>query len=506
MFSYILIVLISIISLWTLGYHSKKSLHILQLEGYKSNQYKQWISDNKSRAFNPVAKSGEIKKPLVMTDRAKRLFSMIMGINGLLMAAFLTVFILITGSPILYGVLLVFFVACIGILYIVQPYITMIANILMEPVEKNINNGFYRSAQKKVQQYEDLIVVGITGSFGKTSTKFISNAIAGGAFNSRTTPSSYNTPMGISKVINNEVLPEDEVFIVEMGARNPGDIKELCQLVHPSIGVLTSIGPTHLETFKNIETIMKTKYELIESLPVDGVGIFNYDNEYVKKLADKTAKKKMLYGLNYSEKLDLYADDIEVYELGTSFTIYEKNGNSVKCTTKLLGKHNISNILAGACVGKALGMSLEQIANIIPSIEPIEHRLNIINPGTGIIIIDDAFNSNPVGAKAALETLGQFNSGKRIIVTPGMVELGEDEYKENYIFGQEISKVCDVAILVGEKRTQPIREGLLKMGFPEKSLIVVNSLNEASDKIAELAVPGDVILFENDLPDTYSEV
>jgi UDP-N-acetylmuramoyl-tripeptide--D-alanyl-D-alanine ligase len=260
-----------------------------------------------------------------------------------------------------------------------------------------------------------------------------------------------------------------------------------------------------METFKNIENIMKTKYELIEELPTDGVAVFNYDNEHIKKLADKTFKEKMLYGLEDIEKLDMWADDIEVSELGSTFTLRDKEGNSIECTTKLLGKHNIYNILAGACVAKTLGLTFDEIKNGIARIEPIEHRLNIINPGTGIIIIDDAFNSNPIGSKAALDVLSQFKEGKKIIVTPGMIELGEMEESANKEFGVNIGKVCDYAILIGEKRTRPIYEGLMETNYNKENIFIVKNLDEASVQIGKIANPKDVVLFENDLPDNYSE-
>ena len=250
---------------------------------------------------------------------------------------------------------------------------------------------------------------------------------------------------------------------------------------------------------------MKTKYELIEELPTDGVAVFNYDNEHIKKLADKTFKEKILYALDDIENADIYADDIVVSELGSTFTLRDKEGNSISCTTKLLGRHNIYNILAGASVAKSLGLTFEEISRGISKIEPIPHRLNIINPGTGIIIIDDAFNSNPIGTKAALDVLSQFKEGKKIIVTPGMVELGEMEEEANREFGTNIGKVCDYVILVGEKRTKPIYEGLMEVNYNPSNIFIVNNLEEASAHIGRLARPKDVVLFENDLPDNYSE-
>ena len=391
------------------------------------------------------------------------------------------------------------------LIYFFQYKNIVLANIIVKPIEDRVNQYYYEKAQEKIKSMEDLKVVGITGSFGKTSTKFITSTILEEKYKVLKTPESYNTPMGISKVINNDLSNEYDVFVAEMGARNIGDIRELAELTKPQIGIITSIGPSHLGTFKNVENIMKTKYELIEELPTDGIAIFNYDNEHIKKLADKTFKEKILYGIEKKDEVDVYATDIKVSEMGSTFKLCNKDGNSIECTTKLLGEHNIYNILAGVCVAMAMGLNMEEIKNGIQKIEPIPHRLDIINPGTGVIIIDDAFNSNPIGAKAALDVLSQFKDGKRIIVTPGMVELGEREEEENKEFGINIGKVCDYVILVGEKRTKPIYEGLKETKFTEKNIFVVKDLNEATEDIQKIVQPKDVVLFENDLPDNYNE-
>lgn len=478
---------------------SKDSLHMIQLEEYNSENYKKWIINNKERAYSFEKNTQPVKKPLVFTQRAKRLYTMNLVLSGF-MLIMSTLPYLISGKW-AFGIitLVVSF-----LVYRQQPDIMCYSNILMKPIEDNINMGFYKSAQEKIKNRKDLTVVGITGSFGKTSTKFILGTILQEKFNVLNTPESYNTPMGLSKVINNELNDEHEIFIAEMGAREIGEIKEVAELCQPKIGVLTSIGPVHMETFKNIDNIAKTKYELIDQLPTDGVAVFNYDNEHIKKLADKTFKEKKLYSLDDIEDADIYADDIVVSELGSTFTLKDKEGNSISCTTKLLGRHNIYNILAGATVARSLGLSFEEISRGIGKIEPIPHRLNIIDSGTGVIVIDDAFNSNPIGTKAALEVLSQFKEGKKIIVTPGMVELGEMEEEANREFGNNIGKVCDYVILIGQERTKPIYEGLMEVNYNESNIFVVNNLDEASVHIGRLAKPKDVVLFENDLPDNYS--
>ncbi len=525
----------------------KLYLHMMQLLGYKNDKYLVWKEEHKDKINSSYDKiyasisvvatlfflistykfkinteiysvifivmtaaliitnkknKGESKKPLEFTKRAKRLYAMSLS---LMSADFLITvgIIYIISKDIIYYFPL--WAGIAALLYYFITYYVLCGNYLVEPIEKNINKRFFNEASDKIKHMGNLITVGITGSYGKTSTKFITAAILNEKYKVLKTPESYNTPMGISKVINNELTDAYDVFIAELGATKIGDIEEITLLTNPKIGVITSIGPCHLETFKSIENIMRTKYELIENLPHSGVAIFNYDNEYVKKLADKTFKEKLLYGVDNIEDTDIFAADIRVGSSGSDFTLCINGLGTVEVSTKLLGKHNILNILAGCAVAKVLGLTLKEMKDGISKIESVKHRLELINPGNGVIVIDDAFNSNPEGASAALDVLDEFKNKRKIIVTPGMVELGEIEEKENEKFGEHIARICDIAIIVGNKRTEPIIRGLKKIKFNEKNLYVVSSLNEAIELLKSITQINDVVLFENDLPDTYDE-
>lgn len=514
-------------------------LHMAQLEGYKPDAFTGWKKHQIDRGFNATHRgalifgvllcvalllgqafiwtsigimvlllmtwmqaAGEVKKPLVMTGRAKRLRTGWMQLTGLILLVLALGGYFVKGLSGLAIGLYLGFVLTNGLCY----YLMLAAVIFRMPYENKINQGFYDQAHEKIQSRKDLKVVGITGSFGKTSTKFIAGTILKEKWNTLVPPSSFNSTMGVCKVVNNDLKDEHEVFICEMGARAMGHIEELAKLAEPQIGVITAIGPTHLETFGHIGNIMKTKYELIENLPSDGIAIFNYDDPNVKKLADKTFKEKVLYGIDADpESLDLRAENIQVNMKGSIFDLVDKAGNRATCQTKLLGKHNIHNILAGACVAMTLGMSLEEISEGIAKIEPVEHRLQLIDPGTGVLVIDDAFNSNPVSSKAALDVLNAFNTGKRVIVTPGMVELGEEQDAANEKFGEYIADVCEAVVLVGPKQTEPIQKGLANKAYPKDQIHIVRTMTEVQALLGQLLVPGDVVLFENDLPDTYNE-
>ncbi|MGI5949032.1 UDP-N-acetylmuramoyl-tripeptide--D-alanyl-D-alanine ligase [Peptoniphilus sp.] len=488
---------------------SNYPIHMLQLEGYDNDEYKNFLNANKNKINKLVYKKEENQKtPLVWTDRAKRLLKKHKQVNFV----FFVVAVII--SLIIYNIsqnALVAVLVCLVasfLIYFFEARVLLISNKLALPKELEINQGFFDSAQKKIKDYKKnygLKVLGITGSFGKTSVKFISDTILSEALKVKNTPSSFNTPMGLSKIINNELEPDREVFIAELGAKVPGEIHEVSQLVQPDIGIITAIGPTHMHLFKSIENIQRTKYELIEDLPQDGIAIFNYDNDYVKPLADKTLKKTYRYGMENIEKLDVYADEISVSEEGSKFRLNIKGEGNIMCQTKLLGKHNISNLLASAAAAHVLGLSLDEIANGIKKVEPVEHRLSLMNTNNGTIVIDDAFNSNPVGFRAALDVLCEFKDHRKIIITPGMVELGDIEVKENEKIGHEMAKVVDFAILVGKKRTEPIYRGLIAEGFNKENIFPVSTLTEATEVLAQISKSGDVILFENDLPDNYNE-
>ncbi len=543
---FVLGIIITVIA-WGIGvfHRGRFFLHMLQLEGYKGKNYLKWISEFKYRAYSQrislsfgiIAifsviyiltsfyvkhyiillsyfivwliltllsinfKKEEAKKELVFTSRAKRLFTSYFVVCSIEFVIIAALYIIFKAADYYYPIILF----TQTIIYFYAPYNMYLGNIIATPIEKRVHRYYFDMAYEKVRKFDDMKIVGITGSYGKTSTKYITSRVLQEKYNTLMTPESYNTPMGISKVINNTLTNEYDAFVVEMGARNIGDIEEVAKLANPQIGVITSIGPTHLETFKNVENIIKTKYELIEELPADGIAIFNYDNEHIKRLADKTFKEKILYGMENVENLDIYASDIEVTETGSKFTLNDKEGNSIICKSKLLGRHNISNLLAGAAVGKALGLTLQEISRGISKIEPVPHRLQLMNPGTGVIVIDDTFNSNPISSKAALEVLSQFKEGRKIIITPGMVELGEKEQEENKIFGSNIAKTCDFTILVGKNRTKPIYEGIIEEGFSKDRVFVVNNLDEATKVLQKFVKPKDIVLFENDLPDNFDE-
>ena len=392
--------------------------------------------------------------------------------------------------------LLVLFITFNSLLLIIIVY-------LLKPVEKIIFNHYKKMALDKLSKMQGINIIGITGSFGKTSTKMILESILSTTYKGFYTPNSFNTPNGLLMTINGQQTIFNEYFIAEMGAKKVGEIKELADLVHPKFGVLTSIGAAHLETFKSLDNICKTKFELIESLPSDGVAILNKDDEYMVNYNLKNNCQVIWIGIE--NDADVMAKNIKVSNKGTSFDIvFRDSKEKIKAKTILLGNKNVYNILASVALAKKLGVPNNNIARGIANILPINHRLEI-KEYQSITIIDDAFNSNPVGAKNALEVLSLMDNQKYII-TPGMIEMGNEEEKLNYEFGRQIASVCDKAFLVGPKRTKPIYNGLKDENYDESSIIVVSSFKEGYQKAMEMAGNKKTnILIENDLPDSYTE-
>ena len=287
-----------------------------------------------------------------------------------------------------------------------------------------------------------------------------------------------------------------------MGVKQIGDIKEICDIVHPQMAVITAVGEQHLESFKTIENVQRTKFELVDALPDDGFAVVNNDFEYVAN-REVNNVKAVRYAVRATENADYVAADIEYSAFGTRFTI-KGEGRSVALETRLVGECNISNLMAAVIVAMRLGVSDDKIRYAVSKIEQVEHRLNMKRTAGGVTIIDDAFNSNPDGSRMALDVLSRMKGGKRIVVTPGMIELGDKQDYHNEHFGEHIAKSVDVAIIVGQYNREAILRGLQNAGMTdEEKVITVDTFAQAQQRLSSLLASGDTVLYENDLPDTF---
>jgi len=513
-------------------------LHMAQLNGYKSNEFWVWIKHNWSKDIVPFEYyfiyiilalhllgykyvtltthtlilsfavlfwffsikryRQKQKKTLSFTPRMLRQTITSVALTlPVLVWGFTTAFSI--QSEFIHPTFLLSSIAATGFL---APFYILLAGIINKPLENSIQNGFKKQASKKVKQFSDLKVIGITGSYGKTSTKFMIRDLLNERFSVLATPGSYNTPMGICKVINQDLTQGHQVLVLEMGARYKGNIQELCEIAPPNISVVTNVGKAHLETFGSQQAIAETKAELVQHMASGGVSFLNANDLLVLGMSRVTTSQIITAGIDTG---DYQATDIRYDQNGCSFTVITPEEQAIDISMPLLGAHNVQNMVLAIALAHYMGLRLETIALAAKRMQPIEHRLELKRQND-ILIIDDAFNSNPVGAKNAVEILAKFTGGKRIIITPGMVELGDREFEENELLGREIGKYdLEKVLFVGKKRSEPLVKGYLAAGGAPENMVVVSSLFEANELIKPLLTAGDIILYENDLPDSYNE-
>lgn len=437
-------------------------------------------------------KNADTKIKLKVTARVKRLIFT----NVILFALLCVGLYFVKNVNIIY--------LCLFIYDMLLNFVIMLVVIINKPVEKMVYLSYKTKAVNKLKAMNNLKVIGITGSYGKTSSKNILSDILNVKYNALPSPRNFNTPYGLIITVNNHLDKFDDVLIAEMGAYKVGEIKELCDLVRPKYGILTKIGTAHIEIFGSQENIQKGKFELIESLPSDGIGVLNGDDELQVNYKLKNDCKIVWIGID-NKDVDVRATDIKTSNKGTTFNvIFKGDKKKYEFTTRLLGYNNIYNILASLALSKEFGLSVDQMKKAVLGARSVEHRLEL-RPAGNITYIDDSYNSNPVGSKMALEVLKDM-PGLRIVMTPGMVELGDKSYELNKKFGTYMKDSCDVVILVGEKITKPIKDGLKEVKFDDKNIYVVKSTKEAFNLVKSLSNGKEsYCLIENDLPDIYNE-
>ncbi len=560
----LLAVIFALVMMRVLYYRSVFFLQVFQQVGYKTNEFRGWIKEHWDEKVMPrgvlyflsfsmllifvtdymnwklslsaeaiillawgfwflgstkIYRPKKVKKPLVWTARVKRL-SIPFGLMNLLFPLF-SLFLTFgpwiysgIGHPRLQASRSIHYDAPslalgMALAYLFIPLFLLVAGYLMKPVETSIQNGYKRQARKKLASLPHLKIIAITGSYGKTSIKFMVRDILKERFSVCVTPGSFNTPMGICKVINNDLQAHHQILVLEMGARYAGNIAELCDIAEPDISIVSNVGVAHLETFGTQDVIAKEKGTIVDRLKKGGLAVLNGNDEKVRIMGESRQDiQRILVGTKSEQTSDdttlsMMVSDISYSTSGTSFTLH-KGEDSWPITCPLLGVHNVQNLLLALAVGDFFGLRMNTLSLAASDIAPIKHRLELKAIGD-YFVIDDAFNSNPVGAQNAVEILGSFQTGKRYIITPGMIELGEKEEDENSAFGGHIAKAnLDFAFIVGLERGKIIEQGYLEAGGDPKKITRVESLFEANERVQKLLSPGDVLLYENDLPDIYS--
>jgi UDP-N-acetylmuramoyl-tripeptide--D-alanyl-D-alanine ligase len=457
-----------------------KLARFFQLEGYDYQRFGRWWARNLPLTL-VLFPQGEVKQVFTRTQRAMRIV-----ITACVLATMISAILS----------------------YLLVPLWLILANLLMYPVEATLRQGFLRKA-KMALRAANPTVIAITGSYGKTTTKEYTAHLLGARYRVLKTPKSYNTLMGVCKVIN-EILPKDrsyDYFIVEMGAYIPGEIAAICRLCEPQISMVTAVGPMHLERFGSIENTARAKYEIIEALPKNGVGIFNLDDPRVREMESR-GYPATRYGVTREQVSDarLTASNIVMTAEGMSFDVRDaKTGEIAHINAPVYGDHNVSNILMALSVALHCGLSLQEAALRCATLEPAEHRLvRRVLPG-GIVTIDDAYSANPIGTRQALRVLELHRNGnnKLIAITSGMIELGPIQDDENRKLGQAISETATDVVLINPKLTAPVLQGLQEKNFPVAHIHTVETTGEAIQWMQANARAGDAVLIMSDLPDTY---
>ena len=508
---------------------SLHALHMFQQNRYEIARYTQWIEENieggARRAMVPTViflavafacihletatvlhlcmglafllaalliareRKAHYIKPLVITDRVKRQIA-VMSVLYLL----IQIILLLAYRRL--NLWLMLAIGYFGPWLLVYPMAWITA-----PVENAVKRWYIQSTKRMLETHEGMIKIGITGSYGKTSTKNIMTGILSEQFHVLMTPASYNTPMGVTRTIREYMKPIHEIFVCEMGADRVGDITDLMEYVRPSIGIVTSIGPQHLSTFKTQENITHEKMQMIEMLPKDGLGIVNYDNTFIKNYHLENNVPIISCAI-HDRDADYRAENIAFSVSGSAFDVVH-NKERVHLETRLLGELNILNILFAIACARYLHVSWARIQAGVQNMRQVEHRLQQKTIG-GYSFIDDAFNANPDGAKMALEVLAMM-PGKRWIVTPGMIELKDQQDALNRTFGAQMKGCCDEVILVGREQTKSIYEGLKLSGFSMDHVQIVDTEKAAFKILWAQASKEDTILLENDLPDAFNK-
>ncbi len=523
--------------IWLVGtwLRLRRQARFYQIEEYLSGRYLRWLLADRSRAlpFRSLVAAfvalvlaarlggslgdigaafaglvavyppgeGEVKKALVMTARVRRILLVASILSAIPLVAALatepaTIAVSATGFAV----------------WLLSPLWLVAGNCLLHPLDALLRQRYLRQARQTLAQTQPKII-GITGSYGKTTTKTFLRELLSLRYQTYATPKSYNTLMGISLAINRD-LAEDyrtEVFISEMGAYVEGEIARICQLTPPDIAIITEIGPQHLERFGSLDNVQKAKYELVANLPPEGVAVFNWDNPYIRAMHERgypatrlTVSRQLPLEEARAQEIDWLASDISESLTGLSFRVVDvANDESAYVETRLHGEHNVSNLLLCIAVARHESIPLRDIAGRIRSLQPAESRLVRETTAAGITIINDAYSANPKGIVSALKLLGMHEGGARLLITPGMIELGALQDDENHKLGLLATEYATDIILVGRGQTAPILRAIETTAFDRARVQVVDTLTESVEWYQRHLQAGDAVLFLNDLPDTY---
>ncbi|MCP6719133.1 MAG: UDP-N-acetylmuramoyl-tripeptide--D-alanyl-D-alanine ligase [Patescibacteria group bacterium] len=368
--------------------------------------------------------------------------------------------------------------------------------LFFQPLVVSLRNQVINKAKRKREGFKDLLVIGITGSYGKTSTKEFLYTILSEKFRVLKTKEHQNSEIGVSNCVLNDLNENHQIFIAEMGAYNKGGIKFISDVVKPKIGILTGINEQHLALFGSLENTIKTKYELIDNLPDDGLAILNGNNDIIR--SHKPSLENVRF-CSTKERMDLWAEDIKIEKDRIIFKAFSKDGDSALFNVNLLGSQSIENILLAAACAKELGMSLEEISKACANIKQEKGAMRLVTTKDGLNIIDSSYSANPDGVISHLEYL-EIWKGKKMIVMPSLIELGQASSKIHREIGQKIGLVCELAIITTKDKFKELKEGALASGLSEENILFIEDSKSVFDKIRRFSHKEDIILLEGRIP------
>ena len=437
----------------------------------------------------------DIKKP-VFTSKVTLLFSATIVI---IIAFFAAISKNILNAPL-----------ALVIFDIFTPIIVSAVVLLFQPFFVAARNNILKKAKEKIKKFKNLTVIGITGSYGKTSTKEFLTTILSAKFNVLSTHEHQNSEIGISQCILNDLTDKHQIFIVEMGSYKKGGINLLCDIIKPKIGIVTGVNEQHLALFGSLYNLLSAEggRELAENLPKDGLIVLNGDNKYCLDLYKKVNTlgeargelKKKLYSLNRNKiDSDIWAEDVAIKENSISFITISKQKEMVSFNVNVLGKQNVQNLLGAILVAKELGMGFDKISDACKNIRQEQAGITLQNGIYGINIIDSSYSSNPNGVMADLDYLDVF-SQKKVIVMPCLIELGPKSAEIHRQIGKKIAEICDLAIIATRDKFEDLKKGAMQNGMAQDKIMFSDNPKDIFTTMTTFCKEGDAILLEGGRP------
>jgi UDP-N-acetylmuramoyl-tripeptide--D-alanyl-D-alanine ligase len=370
----------------------------------------------------------------------------------------------------------------------VNPMLDLVTRAL-RPMEDRHAQRFVDQAVRRLAAVRPRVVA-ITGSYGKTSTKNYLSTLLGSNFGAVASPRSFNNRAGLSRAINENLADGTRVFIAEMGTYGPGEIRELTSWCPPGIAVVTAIGPVHLERMKTLDVIEAAKREITERA---STVVLNLDDSRLSSwVSDLRAEGKRVVTAG-SKMVDA---DVRVASAAHHWTV-TIDGATIAELDEIVGVQP-TNLACAIAVARELGLEGAAIATRLHDVQPTANRLNVATSPAGIMVVDDTFNANPASAVAAVNTLASLAiTGRRVVITPGLVELGIDQYGENLRLAQLVDAVPAELVAIGRTNIVALSAGYSRR--PQR----FDTRDDAVKWIRNTLVPGDGVLFLNDLPDHY---